>query len=61
MPMPARRLDALVANSAMTAGAMDAISFLGLGGVFSSVMTADLVLLGLGAGQQNGPRRPSRR
>jgi uncharacterized membrane protein YoaK (UPF0700 family) len=55
MPMPARRLDALVAILAMTAGATDAISFLGLGGVFSSVMTANLVLLGLGAGQQNGP------
>jgi uncharacterized membrane protein YoaK (UPF0700 family) len=55
MPMPERRLGALVAILAMTAGATDAISFLGLGGVFSSVMTANMVLLGLGAGQQNGP------
>lgn len=54
MPMLGRRPDALVAILATTAGATDAISFLGLGGVFSSVMTANLVLLGLGAGQQNG-------
>ena len=53
--MPGRRLDALVAILAMTAGATDAISFLGLGGVFSSVMTANMVLLGLSAGKQNGP------
>jgi uncharacterized membrane protein YoaK (UPF0700 family) len=53
MPMPGRRPGALVAILAMTAGATDAISFLGLGGVFSSVMTANMVLLGLGAGQQN--------
>ena len=53
MPMSGRRPDALVAILATTAGATDAISFLGLGGVFSSVMTANLVLLGLGAGQQN--------
>ncbi len=55
MPVPGRRPDALVAILAATAGATDAISFLALGGVFSSVMTANLVLLGLGAGQQNGP------
>jgi uncharacterized membrane protein YoaK (UPF0700 family) len=53
--MPERRLGALLAFLAMTAGATDAISFLGLGGVFSSVMTANMVLLGLSAGQQNGP------
>jgi uncharacterized membrane protein YoaK (UPF0700 family) len=52
--MPARRLDALVAILAATAGATDAISFLGLGGVFSSVMTANMVLLGLSAGKLNG-------
>jgi uncharacterized membrane protein YoaK (UPF0700 family) len=49
--MPGRRLDAMVAILAMTAGATDAISFLGLGGVFSSVMTANMVLLGLSAGR----------
>jgi uncharacterized membrane protein YoaK (UPF0700 family) len=53
--MPERRQGALVAILAMTAGATDAISFLGLGGVFSSVMTANMVLLGLSAGHQNGP------
>ncbi len=53
--MPRRRLNTLVAILAMTAGATDAISFLALGGVFSSVMTANMVLLGLSAGNQNGP------
>lgn len=53
--MPERRLGALVTFLAMTAGATDAISFLGLGGVFSSVMTANMVLLGLSAGTHNGP------
>ena len=52
---PGRRLDALVAVLAMTAGATDAISFLGLGGVFSSVMTANMVLLGLSARDLSGP------
>jgi uncharacterized membrane protein YoaK (UPF0700 family) len=53
--MPDRRLHALLAILAVTAGATDAISFLGLGGVFSSVMTANMVLLGLSAGKHNGP------
>jgi uncharacterized membrane protein YoaK (UPF0700 family) len=35
-------------------GATDAISFLGLGSVFSSVMTGNLVLLGLSAGGPDG-------
>lgn len=35
-------------------GAVDAISFLRLGGVFSSVITGNLVLLGLAAGSANG-------
>lgn len=39
---------------AMTSGALDAIGFLGLGGVFASVMTGNLVLLGLSAGTRNG-------
>ena len=42
-----------VALLALTAGATDALSFLGLGGVFSSVMTANLVLLGLSAATHN--------
>ncbi|MEW9528271.1 DUF1275 family protein [Microbispora sp. NPDC049125] len=36
---------------AAAAGATNAISFLGLGGVFTSVMTGNLVLLGLSAGR----------
>lgn len=39
---------------AATTGATDAMSFLGLGGVFTSVMTANLVLLGVSAGQRSG-------
>jgi uncharacterized membrane protein YoaK (UPF0700 family) len=39
---------------AMTSGAFDAIGFLGLGGVFASVMTGNLVLLGLSAGTRKG-------
>lgn len=37
-------------------GAMDAISFLALGGVFTSVMTANLSLLGISAGAQDPGR-----
>ena len=39
---------------AVTSGALDAIGFLGLGGVFASVMTGNMVLLGLSAGARNG-------
>ena len=39
---------------AATSGAFDAIGVLGLGGVFASVMTGNLVLLGLGAGAHRG-------
>jgi uncharacterized membrane protein YoaK (UPF0700 family) len=39
---------------AMTSGSLDAVGFLGLGGVFASVMTGNLVLLGLGAGTRDG-------
>ncbi|MEA2281875.1 MAG: hypothetical protein QOK21_2482 [Solirubrobacteraceae bacterium] len=35
---------------AVVSGATDAIGFLGLGGVFTSVMTGNMVLLGVGAG-----------
>lgn len=48
-----RRDDNLVAVLAIATGALDAISFLGLGGVFTSVMTANMVLLGLSAGRQD--------
>jgi uncharacterized membrane protein YoaK (UPF0700 family) len=39
---------------AVTSGASDAISFLVLGGAFSSVMTGNLVLLGISAGHADG-------
>jgi uncharacterized membrane protein YoaK (UPF0700 family) len=38
----------------LAAGALDAATFLGLGKVFSSVITGNLVLIGIGAGQGNG-------
>jgi Protein of unknown function (DUF1275) len=48
-------------------GAMDVVSFTRLGGVFSSVMTGNLVLLGLAAARPSGelaatttPSRPQR-
>ena len=37
----------------MNSGALDAVGFLGLGGVFASVMTGNLVLLGLSAGSRS--------
>lgn len=49
-----RRRDALVVTLALTAGAVDAATFLRLGHVFSSVVTGNLVLLGIAAGRQAG-------
>jgi uncharacterized membrane protein YoaK (UPF0700 family) len=49
-----RRRDALVVILTLTAGAVDAATFLRLGNVFSSVVTGNLVLLGLAAGRQAG-------
>ncbi len=49
-----RRHHALVALLAVTSGSVDALGFLALGGVFASVMTGNLVLLGLGAGTRSG-------
>ena len=49
-----RRHHALVALLAVTSGSLDALGFLALGGVFASVMTGNLVLLGLGAGTRSG-------
>jgi uncharacterized membrane protein YoaK (UPF0700 family) len=49
-----RRRDFLVTGLAVATGAMDAIGFLGLGGVFASVMTGNMVLFGLGAGNRTG-------
>jgi uncharacterized membrane protein YoaK (UPF0700 family) len=42
--------DTLVVLLTLTTGAVDAASFLGLGKVFSSVITGNLVLLGIAAG-----------
>jgi len=52
--LPPRRHHALVVLLAVTSGALDALGFLALGGVFASVMTGNLVLLGLGAGTRHG-------
>lgn len=45
--------DSLVVVLALTTGALDAVTFLRLGKVFSSVITGNLALLGVAAGQQN--------
>ena len=47
-----RRRDVLVVVLTVTTGALDAVSYLRLGKVFSSVITGNLVLLGVAAGQQ---------
>ena len=39
---------------ALTTGGMDAIGFIAMGGVFASVMTGNLVLLGVSIGRRNG-------
>ncbi|HEX3564317.1 MAG TPA: YoaK family protein [Acidimicrobiales bacterium] len=52
--MPAVRRDALVVALAVTTGAMDAIGFIAMGGVFASVMTGNLVLLGVSISRRNG-------
>ncbi len=49
----ASRRDALVVVLALTTGAVDAVTFLRLGNVFSSVLTGNLVLLGVAAGQRH--------
>jgi uncharacterized membrane protein YoaK (UPF0700 family) len=48
------RRHAFVVVLAVVSGATDAIGFLGLGGAFTSVMTGNMVLVGLGAGRQDG-------
>ena len=52
--MPPARRDALVVALAATTGGMDAIGFIAMGGVFASVMTGNLVLLGVSIGRRNG-------
>ncbi len=53
-PRQSRRRDALVVILTLTAGAVDAATFLRFGNVFSSVVTGNLVLLGIAAGRQAG-------
>lgn len=52
-PRPARCRDALVVVLTLTTGALDAVSYLRLGKVFSSVITGNLALLGVAAGQHD--------
>jgi uncharacterized membrane protein YoaK (UPF0700 family) len=52
--MTVERRHAMVVVLAVVSGAIDAIGFVGLGGAFTSVMTGNMVLLGLGAGTGNG-------
>jgi len=46
--------DALLVVLAITTGAVNAVTFLRLGTVFSSVVTGNLVLLGVAAGERHG-------
>jgi uncharacterized membrane protein YoaK (UPF0700 family) len=52
--MMARRRDLLVVVLAFVSGYTDGVGFLALGGAFTSVMTGNMVLLGLSAGQGDG-------
>lgn len=49
-------LDGLLLGLTLTAGYMDAVSYLGLNGAFTANMTGNLVLLGMAAGQAAGDR-----
>jgi uncharacterized membrane protein YoaK (UPF0700 family) len=49
-----RLRDGLVVVLALTSGAVDAVTFVRLGKVFSSVITGNLALLGVAAGQRDG-------
>ena len=51
---PARRRDALVIILTLVTGSTDAIGLLRLGGVFTSVMTGNMVFLGIAAGEHSG-------
>jgi uncharacterized membrane protein YoaK (UPF0700 family) len=52
-PRAARYRDALVVVLTLTTGALDAVSYLRLGKVFSSVITGNLALLGVATGQHD--------
>src|SRR5918996_781937 len=47
--------DLLLVGLTVSSGAIDAISFLGLGKVFTAFMTGNLVFLGLGFADADGP------
>ena len=51
---PAATRDTLILLLAFTAGCVDAISYLGLGRIFTANMTGNTVLLGLALGQAQG-------
>jgi len=50
---PLRRRDGLVVTLTVVTGAVDAIGLLRLGGVFTSVMTGNMVLLGIATGRHD--------
>jgi uncharacterized membrane protein YoaK (UPF0700 family) len=52
--MTARRRDLLVVVLAFVSGYTDGVGLLALGGAFTSVMTGNMVLLGLSAGEGDG-------
>jgi uncharacterized membrane protein YoaK (UPF0700 family) len=52
--MTTRRRDLLVVLLTFVSGYTDGVGFLALGGAFTSVMTGNMVLLGLSAGQGDG-------
>jgi uncharacterized membrane protein YoaK (UPF0700 family) len=49
-----RRRDALVITLTLVTGSTDAIGLVRLGGVFTSVMTGNMVFLGIAAGERSG-------
>ena len=51
---PARTRDVLIVTLTLVTGATDAIGFIRLGGVFTSVMTGNMVLMGVAAGKGEG-------
>lgn len=51
---PEARRDVLAVTLTLTTGTVDAVSFLHLGMVFSSVITGNMTLLGVAAGTHNG-------
>ncbi len=51
---PERTRDTLIVALTLVTGATDAIGFIRLGGVFTSVMTGNMVLMGVAAGKGEG-------